>query len=78
MFKKIENKYLKEKKYCKVRDPCHYTKEYKGAAHTICNLKYNVPKIVPIVFHNRSNYNYHFIIKGLAEEFKKTKQKNIS
>ena len=68
---KIENKYLKDKKYCKVRDHCHYTGEYRGAAHSICNLKYSVPKKIPIVFHNGSNYDYHFIIKELAEEFKK-------
>ena len=68
---KFENKYLKDKKYCKVRDHCHYTGEYRGAAHSICNLKYSVPKKIPIVFHNGSNYDYHFIIKELAEEFKK-------
>ena len=41
---KFENKYLKDKKYRKVRDHCHYTEEYSGAAHGICNLKYSVPK----------------------------------
>ena len=30
-----------------------------------------MPKIIPIDFHNRSNYDYHFTIKELAEEFKK-------
>ena len=59
---KIENKYLK--------DHCYYTGEYGGAAHSICNLKYSVPKRIPIVFHNGSNYDYHFFIKELAEEFK--------
>ena len=39
--------------------------------HSICNLKHSVPTTIPIVFHNGSNYDYHFVIKGLAEEFKK-------
>ena len=68
---KFENKYFKDKKYCKVRDHCHYIGQFKGAAHSICNLKYSVPKKIPVVFHNGSNYDYHFIIKELAEEFKK-------
>ena len=54
-----------------VRDHCHYTGEYRGAAHSICNLKYSAPKKVPIVFHNQSSYNHHFFIKELAEEFLK-------
>ena len=28
-------------------------------------------KNIPTVFHNESNYDCHFIIKELAEEFKK-------
>ena len=69
--KRFENKCLKDKEYCKVRDHYHYTGEYRGAAHSICNLKYSVPKKVPIVFHNVSSYDYHFIMKELGEEFKK-------
>ena len=68
---KFENKYFKDKKYLRVRDHCHYTEEYRSAAHSICNLKYIVPKTIPIVYHNVFNYDYHIIIKKLAEEFKK-------
>ena len=57
------------KKYHKVRDHCHYTGKYRGAAHDICNLRYKIPKEIPVVFHNGSTYDYHFIIKELAEEF---------
>ena len=53
----------------KVRDHCHYTGKYRGAAHNICNLRYKVPKEIPVVFHNGSTYDYHFIIKELAKEF---------
>ena len=62
---------MKDKKYRKVRGHCHYTGEYRGVAHSICNLRYSVPKGIPIVFHNGPNYDYHFIIKELAEEVKK-------
>ena len=34
---KYENKYVKCKIYCKVWDHCHYAREYRGAAHIICN-----------------------------------------
>ena len=61
-----------DKKNYKVRDHCHYTGKYRGAAHNICNLRYKVPKEIPIVFHNGSTYDYHFIIKELVKEFKGT------
>ena len=41
---KFEKKYLKDKKYRKIRDHSHYTGEYKEAAHSVCNLKYSVPQ----------------------------------
>ena len=42
------------------------TSKYRAAEHRICNLKFNVPNKNPVVFHNGSNYDYHFIIKELA------------
>ena len=53
-----------------MRSHCHYTGKYRGAAHDICNLRYQILKEIPVVFHNGSTYDYHFIIKELAEEFK--------
>ena len=54
----------------KVRDHCHYTGKYRGAAHSNCNLNYKIPKEIPVVFHNGSTYDYNFITKQLAREFK--------
>ena len=53
------------KVYNKVSDHCHYAGEFRGTAHSICNLRYKTPKEIPVVFHN----GYHFIFKQLAKEF---------
>ena len=58
------------KLYRKVRDHCHFTGKFRGAAHSICNLRYKIPHEIPVKFHNGSSYDYYFIIKELAEEFK--------
>ena len=44
-----------------------------------------MPNVTPVVFHNGSNYDYHFIIKEKADEFEERfeclgendKEKNI-
>ena len=56
--------------YKKVKDHCHFTGKFRGAAHCICNLRYKVPQEIPVKIHNGSKYDYHFIIRELAEEFK--------
>ena len=53
----------------KVRDHCHFKGKYRGAAHNTCNLRYKVPKNIPVIFHNESTYDYLFIIKELASKF---------
>ena len=58
-----------DKKHHKVRDHCHYTGKFRGAAHSICNLRYKKPKEIPKVFHDGSEYDYHFLINKLAKEF---------
>ena len=47
----------------KAKDHCHYTGEFRGAAHSNCNLNYKVPKNTPILIHN-AGYD------TLTEEFK--------
>ena len=65
-----KNQKMKFKLYKKVRDDCNYTGKFRGTAHSICNLNYKVPQEIPLKIHNGSKYDYHFIIKELAEEFK--------
>ena len=50
----------------KVRNHCHYTGRYRGAAHNICNLNYSKPKGVPVFFHNLTGYDSHLFIKKLG------------
>ena len=57
-------------KNCKVRDECHYMGKDRGAAHNDCNLRYKMRKEIPIVFHNGSMYDYHFMIEKLTKAFK--------
>ena len=57
------------KRMCKVRDHCHFTGKYRGAAHSSCNLQYKVPKVIPVVFHNGSACDNNFIIRQLAKDY---------
>ena len=45
-------------------------RQNRGAAHNSCNLRYKAPKEFHVVFYNGSKYDYHFVIKDLADEFK--------
>ena len=60
---------MRNKKYCKVRDLCNYTGQFRSTAHSIRNLKYSVRNKIPIGFHNGSNYDYHIVAKEFAEKF---------
>ena len=47
----------------KIRDHCHYTGKYRGAAHSECRKK---PNFIPVVFHNLSGYDSHLFIRNLG------------
>ena len=50
----------------KVRDHCHLTGRYRGAAHNRCNLKYRRLTFTPVVIHNLTNYDAHLFVKHLG------------
>src|SRR2546425_3192373 len=54
----------------KVRDHCHITGRYRGAAHNSCNLRYEAPNFLPVLLHNLSGYDSHFIVKELGYDDK--------
>ncbi|CAH3016459.1 unnamed protein product, partial [Porites evermanni] len=56
-----------ELKNDKVRDHCHFTGKYRGAAHNKCNLMCKKPRVLPVIFHNLQGYDAHLFIKQLAK-----------
>ena len=53
----------------KVRDHCHITGKYRGAAHSDCNLKWTISSDnlkIPVIFHNLKGYDCHFIMQKIG------------
>ncbi|CAH3144143.1 unnamed protein product [Porites evermanni] len=67
-FNKVEICHICKKELLddKVRDHCHFTGKYRGAAHNSCNLQCRKPMILPVVFHNLKGYDSHLFIKQLS------------
>ena len=67
-FDKAETCYICSKELLtdKVRDHCHFTGQYRGAAHNSCNLQCRKPLILPVIFHNLQGYDAHLFIKQLS------------
>ena len=58
-----QRKYYKN--YKKVRDHCHYIGKYRGAAHSLCNLRYQEQRDIPVILHNGTEYDFHLTIEDL-------------
>ena len=54
----------------KVRDHCHLTGNYRGPAHSKCNINVTQDQsnFVPFIFHNFSNYDCHIFFKKLVDK----------
>ena len=48
--RKFIKKFAKDKNHQNVRDHCHYTGKYRSVTHSVCNLKFNLPKKISAVF----------------------------
>ena len=51
----------------KVRDPCHVTGKFRGAAHFSCNANCKLSKKLPVMFHNLRGHDSHLIIKEMGK-----------
>ena len=49
----------------KVRDHCHVTGKFRGAAHWNCNINFQLTKKVPVKLHNLKGYDSHLIFNEL-------------
>ena len=49
----------------KVRDHCHVTGKFRGAAYCNCNINFQLTKNVPVIFHNLRAYDSHVIFNEL-------------
>ena len=49
----------------KVRDHCHVTGKFRGAAHWDCNINFQLTKKVSVIFHNLRGCDSHLIFSEL-------------
>ena len=50
----------------KVRDHCHFTGKFRGAAHGQRNLALKKDKTIPVGFHNGTKYDFHLLVRELG------------
>ena len=68
-FKKTINCHICNKELGKdrVRDHCHVTEKFRGAAHNDCNINYKFTGRIPVIFHNLRGYDTHVIMQAIGK-----------
>lgn len=69
-FKNADRCHMCKKRFlsteARVRDHCHRTIHFWGATHSSCNLNYRSSRLIPVIFHNLSDYDAHVIIRNMT------------
>ena len=65
----VKNYQKNKNKYMIIHDHDHYIGKYRGAAHSICNLRYTIKHDIFIGLHNESNYDFKLTLKKIASYF---------
>lgn len=53
----------------RVRNHSHLTGKFRSATHKGCNLNSKDWQAIPVIFHNLSGYDAHYLINDLANSF---------
>ena len=51
----------------RVRDHCHITRKYRGAAHNKCNRSFRLTDKIPVIFHNLKGYDLHLNMQEIGK-----------
>ena len=53
-----------------IKEYCHVTRKYQGAAHNACNLKLHLHQkntTIPVVFQNQQGYDSHLLMQAFLK-----------
>ena len=59
-------------------DPCQFVGKTRSITEFIYNLRYLVPRQIPVIMENESNYGFHFLIQHLTDKFEDSMLKCLS
>jgi K+/H+ antiporter YhaU regulatory subunit KhtT len=68
-FKKAKHSHICKKELGeeRVRDHCHVTGKFRGAAQYECNINYKYTCRIPVIIHNARGYDTHLIMQAIGK-----------